>query len=112
MRTAIKTAATLTCLLSLLPITEAAAKKNVVYNHPRDFSSGLPIDYCLYPAKQCGHPAADKYCKDMNAGSVITFKSGPSNSGTYIQGTGETCNLKKFSRCDALTRIECGYFSL
>src|SRR5689334_6275802 len=98
MRTAIKTAATLTCLLSLLAVTEAAAK-NTVYKNPRDFNSRLPIDNCLYPTKQCGHAAADKYCKDMNAGSVIKFTVGRSVSRTYIQGTGETCDLNKFSQC-------------
>jgi hypothetical protein len=53
----------LTCLLSLLPVCAEAAEKNTVYDHPRYFSNGLPIDYCLYPAKQCGHPAADRFCK-------------------------------------------------
>jgi hypothetical protein len=101
----------LTCLLSLLPVCAAVAK-NTVYNNPRYYSNGLPIDYCLYPAKQCGHPAADKFCKDMNAGSVIDFKWGRSDSGTYIQGTGDTCDLKKFNQCNALTQIVCGSFTM
>src|SRR5262245_42245173 len=101
----------LTCLLSLLPVCAEAAPKNHTYSHPRYYSNNLPIDYCLYPAKQCGHAAADRFCKDMNAGSVITFKSGPAKA-TYIQGSGDTCDLKKFNRCDALTEIVCGSFTL
>jgi hypothetical protein len=103
----------LTCLISLVLVSAAAAKdKNTVYNDPRYFSNGLPIDYCLYPTKQCGHAAADRYCKDMNAGSVISFEWRRSNSGTYIQGTGETCDTRKYSQCIALSKIICGHFSL
>jgi hypothetical protein len=101
----------LACLLSWLPVGAAVAK-NTVYDNPRYYSNRLPIDYCLYPAKQCGHAAADRYCKDMNAGSVIDFKWGRSDSGTYIQGTGDICDLKKFNQCIALTQIVCGYFTL
>ena len=107
----------LACLFSLLsvglslPPVWAQANKNHVYNSPGYFSNGLPIDYCLYPAKQCGHPAADRFCKDMNAGSVISFKWGRSDSGTYIQGTGDTCDLKKFNQCNSLTQIVCGSFT-
>jgi hypothetical protein len=101
----------LTCLLLLLPVWTAAAK-NTTYDNPVYYSNRLPIDYCLYPAKQCGHPAADKFCKDMNAGSVISFKWAPRNSGTYIQGSGETCDLKKYNQCNAFTQIVCGSFTM
>jgi hypothetical protein len=100
----------LTCLLSLLPVCAAAAK-NTVYNNPVYYSNKLPIDYCLYPAKQCGHAAAGRFCKDMNAGSVISFKWAPSNSGTYIQGSRDTCDLKKYNQCNAFTQIVCGSYT-
>ena len=100
----------LACLLSVLP-AYAADAKNTTYKNPRYYSNHLPIDYCLYPTQQCGKPAADKFCKDMNAGSVITFTWAPSNSGTYIQGNGETCDTKKYSQCNAFTEIVCGSYT-
>jgi hypothetical protein len=101
----------LTCLLSLLPVCAAVAG-NTVYNNPRYYSNGLPIDYCLYPTKQCGQAAANRFCKDMNAGSAMSFKWGRSNSGTYIQGTGDTCDMKKYSQCNSFTQIVCGRYTL
>jgi|ERR1700722_2086215 hypothetical protein len=100
-----------TCLFLLVPIYSAVAK-NATYNNPRYYSNGLPIDYCLFPTKQCGQPAADKFCKDMNAGSAMSFKAGRSNSPTYIQGSGDTCNKNKYDHCDALTQIVCGSYTL
>lgn len=99
----------MTCLFVLFPICAFAA--NTTYNHPKYYSNGLPIDYCLYPAKQCGQPAADKFCKDMNAGSAISFKAGRVSSGTYIQGNGTTCDTTKYDHCDALTQIVCGVYT-
>lgn len=100
----------LASVLLLLPVCAQAAK-NTIYNNPKYYSNGLPIDSCLYPAKQCGHAAADKFCKDMNAGSVINFKTGRSVPSTYIQGSGETCDLKKWNQCIPLIYIECGTFT-
>jgi hypothetical protein len=101
----------LTCLLLWLPVSSAIAK-NAVYDHPKYYSDGLPIDYCLYPTKQCGHAAANHFCNDMNAGSVISFKAGRVNSATHIQGTGGTCDTKKYDHCDAFTQIICGNFTM
>jgi hypothetical protein len=101
---------TLTFLL-LLVSASALADNNTVYNNPKYYSNGLPIDYCLYPTKQCGNAAANKFCQDMNAGSVISFKAARSNSKTYIQGNGEICDRTKYDHCDALTQIVCGHFT-
>ena len=98
------------CIFLLVPIYGASAK-NATYNNPHYYSNGLPIDYCLYPTKQCGQAAANKFCNDMNVGSVISFKAARSNSPTYIQGNGETCDTKKYDHCDALTQIICGSFT-
>ena len=88
-----------------------AFSKNSTCDHSRYYSNGLPIDYCLYPMKQCGYAAANKYCNGMNAGSVLSFKAARSNSPTYVQGNGETCDLKKYDHYDALTQIICGSMS-
>lgn len=102
----------LTCLLLLLPVCAAAAPKNTTYNNPKDLSSGLPIDECLQPGRGgCGQAAADKFCKDMNAGSGISFIKARSKSNTHLQGNGSTCDVKK-EHCFALTQIVCGHFSM
>ena len=96
--------------LSLLSISAAEAK-NTTYDNPRFYSNGLPIDWCLYPAKQCGEAAAQYFCKSMNAGSAISFKGGRVNSRTYIQGTGTICSTKEYDHCDAFIQIVCGYYT-
>jgi hypothetical protein len=42
----------------------------------------------------------------------MSFKAGRSNSPTYIQGRGDTCNKNKYDHCDALTQIVCGSYTL
>jgi hypothetical protein len=98
------------CIFLLVPIYGASAK-NTTYNNPH-YTNGLPIDYCLYPMKQCGHDAADKFCHVVKAGSVLSFKAARANSPTYIQGSGDTCDTKKYDHCDAFTQIICVYYTL
>jgi hypothetical protein len=108
----------LACLLSLCTVCAAVVAvaqdfpgrwKDTTYNNPLYYSNRLPIDSCLYPAKQCGRPAADFFCKAMNAGGIKSWKLGRRDSGTYIQGSGDTCDLTKFNQCIAFTQIVCGY---
>jgi hypothetical protein len=89
--------------------------KDTTYNNPVYYSNHLPIDNCLYPAQQCTtatqSPAASRFCKDMNAGSAKSWKLVTRNSGTYIQGSGDTCDLKKWNQCVAFKQIVCGYYT-
>ena len=102
----------LTCALLLLSVCAAAAAKNTTFNNPKDRSSGLAIDECLKPGRGgCGQEAADKFCKDMNAGSGITFRKARSNSNTFLQGSRSICDVKK-EHCFALTQIVCGHFTM
>ena len=107
----------LTCLLSLLPVCLAVVveAKDTTYNNPVYYTNHLPIDSWLYPARQCATPksapAADFFCKAMNAGSAKSWKLGRHDSGTYIQGSGDTCDLTKWNQCVAFTQIICGYYT-
>ena len=66
-----------------------------------------PVDRCLVPAKQCGQPAADRYCQIKNLGHAVRFDVQRSAERTYILGTGEVCDPKRFGHCDRFSRITC-----
>ena len=66
-----------------------------------------PVDFCLVPAKQCGMPAASRYCQMMRLGSAVTFESVQSSVPTIILGTNELCSTRRFDHCDRFSRIVC-----
>jgi hypothetical protein len=55
-----------------------------------------PVDFCLVPTKQCGKPAADRYCQMMRLGRAVEFEGVRSREQTIILGTGELCNTSRF----------------
>jgi hypothetical protein len=83
--------------------TSAFAKSTVsnpvIENHP--------VDWCLMPTKQCGKPAADRYCQMMKLGDADTFERVRSTERTIILGTKELCDTKRFDHCDRFSRIVC-----
>ena len=48
-----------------------------------------PLDWCLVPTKQCGRPAADRYCQIRNMGHAVSFRGQRSTERTFILGTRE-----------------------
>ena len=66
-----------------------------------------PVDWCLVPTKQCGKPAADRYCQMMKLGQAVTFEGVRSKERTIVLGTGELCDTKRFDHCDRFSRIVC-----
>lgn len=71
-----------------------------------------PLDWCLVPTKQCGRPAADRYCDMKNLGHALSFKGERSSERTYILGTRELCDLRRFDHCDRFSVIECSAGSI
>jgi hypothetical protein len=69
--------------------------------------NGRPLDWCLVPTKQCGAPAAERYCQMRNMGHVVSFRGQRSDERTYILGTREVCDLRRFDHCDRFTIIVC-----
>ncbi|MGB0085516.1 MAG: hypothetical protein WBP94_09115 [Rhodomicrobiaceae bacterium] len=102
--------ASLVFLFTVLSAFPALAKETV-FDFPRLNPNGAPIDYCLYPAKQCGQPAADAFCEKKNAGKALRFEAGRSYQQTYIMGTKEFCDAKKYGHCDSFKKIVCVYYT-
>ena len=66
-----------------------------------------PVDWCLVPTKQCGKPAADRYCQMKGLGNAVKFEGVRSKERTIILGTGELCDTRRFDHCDRFSRIVC-----
>jgi TIR domain len=69
--------------------------------------NGRPVDWCLFPSKQCGRDAADRYCQMHNMGPAVRFSRQQSDERTLILGIGEFCDTTRFSRCDRFSVIVC-----
>lgn len=91
-------------LLTLLCSTSVAFAEIRVPN-PR--VNGRPVDWCLVPTKQCGKPAADRYCELRHLGHAVRFRGQRSSEKTYILGTREICDLRRFDHCDRFSLIVC-----
>jgi hypothetical protein len=91
-------------MMAVLCSASSALAVSVVQN-PR--MNGRPVDWCLVPTKQCGKPAADRYCKIQNLGHAVRFSGQRSDERTYILGTGEVCDLRRFDHCDRFSVITC-----
>jgi hypothetical protein len=74
---------------------------------PNPQMNGRPVDWCLNPTKECGKPAADRYCEMRNFGHAVRFTGQRSETRTYILGTKEICDLKRFDHCDRFSEIVC-----
>ena len=66
-----------------------------------------PVDWCLVPTKQCGKPAADRYCQMKSLGRAVSFEGVRSRQQTFILGTGELCDTRRFDHCDRFSVIVC-----
>ena len=66
-----------------------------------------PVDWCLMPSKQCGRPAADRFCGMMKLGNAVEFERVRSSKPTIILGTNERCDTRRFDHCDTFSRIKC-----
>ena len=91
-------------LMAVLCFTSNALAE-IPLKNPR--VNNLPLDWCRIPAKECGKPAADAYCKFRNMGHAVRFNGQRSDTRTYILGTREICDLKRFDHCDRFSEIVC-----
>ena len=94
----------LTVPVMVLWYVSAAYAETPVQN-PR--VGGRPVDWCLIPTRQCGKPAADRYCAMHNLGHAIRFRGQRSEERTFILGTREVCDLRRFDHCDRFSVIVC-----
>ena len=90
---------------SAVPFEIAPRKASSTVRNP--VIQGRPVDWCLVPTKQCGKPAADRYCQMKRLGRALQFEGARSNQRTIILGTNELCDTRRFSHCDQFSRIVC-----
>jgi len=81
----------------------SSALAEIPVSNPR--VNGRPLDWCLVPTKECGKPAADRYCEMRNMGHAVSFRGQRSDERTYILGTKEICDLSKFDHCDRFSVV-------
>lgn len=64
------------------------------------------LDYCLTWGRQCGRPAADKFCRDRNYGHAKAYRVSASGQfiPTYVPQSNQTCNAPN---CHAFKSITC-----
>jgi hypothetical protein len=67
--------------------------------------NGLPVDWCLTYAANCGQAAADRYCQSQGCGNgALSWSwSGNQNQTTIIVATGQICQ----NFCGRLTSVVC-----
>lgn len=70
----------------------------------------LPLDWCKVWANECGQPAADEFCKRMDAGRprATAFEKAPgmgTSRATVVISSGERCDAP---HCDGFVSITCG----
>lgn len=94
----------LVALTALLCFTVAAAA-DTRFTNPR--VNKMPLDWCLFPTKQCGKPAAERYCQLRNMGHAVKFKGQRSEAPTYIVGARKICDQSTYDHCDRFSWITC-----
>lgn len=103
----ILTAAALVAAL-LLPTGQSAGAKDVI---PQAFSPpvvhNMQVDYCLTFGKNCGQPAADKFCQKQGFQYAAKFSKDNSPAlPTLVLGSGAWC--KTPGQCASFTSVTCG----
>src|SRR5262249_7907006 len=68
--------------VTFVPQKPPVASADVHVPNPR--MNGRPVDWCLLPSRQCGGPAADRYCEMQNMRRAITFTRHRSEDHTLI----------------------------
>ena len=88
-----------------LLLLSVPARAQVPFEDPA--INGAPVDWCLFPAKSCGKPAADKFCELQKLGEATNFTQHPNVGYSGILGSGELCSEQDFGRCDGFAKIVC-----
>jgi hypothetical protein len=68
----------------------------------------LPLDGCLYFARECGEPAASAWCASKGLGKATTFTGFRTVPQTQVLGDGAVCRAGPGTACGTFTSITCG----
>jgi hypothetical protein len=88
-----------------LAFSAPSAMADTDFPNPR--IENRPVDWCLVPTKQCGKPAADRFCQMRQFRQATHFQGERSNEPTYILGTNQICTQRDFDHCDRFSLIRC-----
>ncbi len=65
---------------------------------------GMRLDWCLHFGRQCGKPAADRYCTTKGLSEAVKWQVEEGIGKTYIIGDKKVCNARY---CDGFKFILC-----
>ncbi|HQP49297.1 MAG TPA: hypothetical protein PKX12_11240 [Spirochaetota bacterium] len=65
---------------------------------------GMRLDWCLHFGRQCGKPAADRYCAAKGLSAAVKWRVEEGIGKTYIIGDKKVCNARY---CDGFKFILC-----
>jgi hypothetical protein len=67
----------------------------------------LPLDGCLYFARECGEPAASAWCASKGLGKAIDLQGYRNVPQTQVLGDGKVCTAGPAGVCGTFTSITC-----
>jgi hypothetical protein len=71
-------------------------------------ANSLPLDGCLYFARECGQAAASAWCASKGFGTATKFTGFRNVPQTYVLGDGSVCQTGPTVTCGTFTSITCG----
>lgn len=88
------------------PSVSSAAKevKSVQSSFNAPEIEGMRLDWCLHFGRQCGKPAADRYCAAQGHSGALKWQVEEGIGKTYIIGDRKVCNARY---CDGFRFILC-----
>jgi hypothetical protein len=70
-------------------------------------AGSLPLDGCLYFARECGEPAASAWCASQGLGKATNFTGFRNVARTQVLGDGAVCTAGPAGVCGTFTSITC-----
>jgi hypothetical protein len=70
-------------------------------------AGSLPLDGCLYFARECGEPAASAWCARIGLGKATDFTGFRNVPQTQVLGDGKVCTAEPSGLCGTFTSITC-----
>jgi hypothetical protein len=71
-------------------------------------ANSMPLDGCLYFAKECGQAAASAWCASKGFDTATKFTGFRNVPQTYVLGDGSVCQTGPTVNCGTFTSITCG----
>lgn len=96
----------LLAVIFFIPQTTIATRyvnyQSKTFHYPK--INNMNVDRCLYWGKQCGQPAANRFCRIKGYEKAVEHRWVYKNP-TRILGSGQICNIRR--GCGAFSKIRC-----